>query len=389
MRIAIVVLGGTRRSKHGTPDADRVPTWVVGLTTRLMREHDVILITDLDDSSLPEPARSSRWRAGSLERRHLPRSVAADPLLGSTVRSFAAHIGEIRADVVHAVGELSGRVVDSMGWDCPAPLVWSAGTKAPRRRRGSSTTVWVPTRAEGVIAGTRAELDQLVAAGVQPHRAHLVPVRAWPPTAELEHPINTRVRIKRVCCLLDSDSRGAQAMVRALTDLPTMRLLVVGRGHSDEVASSARDVAVFARNLHVDGRVGVLTDAGDLSLALAMRQADAVALLSPGEPDLPALGTALVSGAVPIVLGGNGAEDLIEHGVSGVLLRTLDPRQLVATLRILDGDPGVRDTMATAARRRAREVYDGDALAAACVKVYRAAHSSRRSISPRARQEIR
>jgi glycosyltransferase involved in cell wall biosynthesis len=108
-----------------------------------------------------------------------------------------------------------------------------------------------------------------------------------------------------------------------------------------------------------------------------MREADVVACLSPGEPDVAALGAALVSGAVPIVLAGTGAEEIVEHGVSGVCLRTLDSRQLVAALRILDQDPDVRDTMAIAARRRAREVYEPDGLARTCVEAYRVAQRSR------------
>jgi glycosyltransferase involved in cell wall biosynthesis len=104
-----------------------------------------------------------------------------------------------------------------------------------------------------------------------------------------------------------------------------------------------------------------------------MRGADVVALMSPDRPDLPALGAALVSGGVPVVLAGTGAEEIVEHGVSGVCVRTPDARQLTSTLRILDLDPDVRNTMAVAARRRARELYDTDALAAACLEAYRSA----------------
>jgi D-inositol-3-phosphate glycosyltransferase len=272
---------------------------------------------------------------------------------------------------------VAGRVVESMGWDAPAPLVWSAGERVALPTRGPSVPRWTPHRAEAVLASTTVELDDLVRRGVPRDRTHCVPLRVWPSVAELNQPIGTRVRVRRVCCLLDDDSSGALAMVRALSRLPSMRLLVVGREGVDRSRSSARDVALLARHLHVDGRVGVLTDASESALELAMRQADVVALLSPLEPDVGALGAALVSGAVPVVLAGTGAEEVVEHGVSGVCVRTLDPRQLGSALRILDQDPDVRDTMAIAARRRAREIYEPDILARACVETYRVAQRSR------------
>lgn len=390
MKVSIVVLDETRHARGAGAARPALPTWVVGLVTRLIRDHDVTVITDLDDAALPDlTATSRRWVAGSLRRRSIPRSRSGDPLSDNVIRAVAGHIGQIDADVVHAVGGVAGRVVESMGWDAPAPLVWSAGNHVPRPLRGPSVPTWTPHRAEAVIASTTTELDALVERGVPRERSHLVPLRVWPSVAELGQPIGTRVRVRRLCCLLDDDPAGALAMVRSLVTLPDMRLLVVGRQSVDEARTSAREVTLLARNLHVDGRVGVLTDASESSLQLAMREADVVALLSPGEPDLPALGAALVSGAVPLVLGGNGADEVVEHGVSGVALRTLDVRQVASTLRILDRDPDVRDTMAIAARRRAREIYEADSLTAATVEVYLGARRSRIPVvSPARRGDI-
>ena len=386
MKVSIVVLDETRHLRGAAAARPALPTWVVGMVTRLIRDHEVTVITDLDDSALPDlTATSRRWVVGSLRRRAIPRQRSGDPLSDNVIRMLAAHIGEIDADVVHAVGGVAGRVVESMGWDAPAPLVWSAGDHVARPLRGPSVPAWTPHRAEGVIASTTTELDALVERGVPRERTHLVPLRVWPSASELGLPIGTRVRVRRVCCLLDEDSSGAEAMVRALVTLPEMRLLVVGRESVDPGRTAARAVTLLARNLHVDGRVGVLTDATDAALQLAMREADVVALLSPGEPDLPALGAALVSGAVPVVLGGTGADEVIEHGVSGVSLRSLDARQLTSTMRILDRDPDVRDTMAIAARRRAREVYEADAVTTACVEVYRRARRSRIPVASPAR----
>jgi hypothetical protein len=378
MRVSIVVLDESRHARSAGTERPALPSWVIGLVTRLVREHDVTVITDHDDAGLPDTtAVSRRWVAGSLHRRQIARARSGDPLSDNVIRSMADRIGQIDADVVHAVGQVAGRVVESMGWDAPAPLVWSPGDRAALPTRGPSVPHWTPLRAEAVLASTTVELDDLVRRGVSRDRARCVPLRVWPSVAELGQPIGTRVRVRRVCCLLDDDSSGALAMVRALSRLPHMRLLVVGRDGVDRSRTSARDVALLARHLHVDGRVGVLTDASDSALQLAMREADVVTLLSPAEPDLAALGASLVSGAVPVVLAGTGAEEIVEHGVSGVCVRSLDPRQLGSALRILDQDPDVRDTMAIAARRRAREVYEPDTLARTCVESYRAAQRSR------------
>jgi hypothetical protein len=374
LQVAVVVLDESRTGRGpGRPRA-ALPAWVVGLVVRLIRDHDVTVITDLDDSALPDvTALNRRWISGSLQRRPLPRPRSGDPWSENVVRSLADCIGRIDADVVHAVGSVAGRVVESLGWDAPAPLVWSAGDQVARAGRGMPLAPWVPRRAEAVIASTGQERDELVAQGVPVERITVAALRVWPPMAELSQPIGTRVRVRRICCLLDNDPSGVDAMVRALVNLPDMTLLVVGRATTEGTVAAARHVALLARNLHVDGRVSVLAEASGRSLELAMRGADVVALLSPDRPDLPALGAALVSGGVPVVPAGTGAEEVVEHGVSGVCLRTLDPRQITSTLRILDRDPDVRNTMAVAARRRARELYDTDSLAAACVDAYRTA----------------
>ena len=374
LHVAVVVLDESRTGRGTARPRAALPAWVVGLVARLIRDHDVTVITDLDDSALPDVAAlNRRWVSGSLQRRSLPRTRSGDPWSENVVRSLAGCIGEIRADVVHAVGGVAGRVVESMGWDAPAPLVWSASDHVARAGRGAATSTWIPRRAEAVIASTTVERDGLVADGVPADRIAVVPLRVWPTMSELGHPVGTRVRVRRICCLLDDDSSGVDALVRALVNLPDMRLLVVGRATAEGTVAAARRVALLARNLHVDGRVSVLAEASGRSLELAMRGADVVALLGPGRPDLPALGAALVSGGVPMALVGGGAEEIVEHGVSGVCLRSLDVRQLTSTLRILDRDPDVRNTMAVAARRRARERYDHDAIAAACVDVYRRA----------------
>lgn len=378
LRVAVVVLDESRTGRGPARPRPALPGWVVGLVMRLIREHDVCVITDLDDSALPDvTALNRRWISGSLQRRPLPRARSGDPWSENVVRSLAGCIGHIDADVVHAVGSVAGRVVESLGWDAPAPLVWSAGDQVTRGGRGMPLTPWVPRRAEAVIASTSHERDELVAQGVPAERIQVAALRVWPPMAELSQPIGTRVRVRRICCLLDSDPVGVDAMVRALVNLPDMRLLVVGRATTEGTVAAARHVALLARNLHVDGRVSVLAEASARSLELAMRGADVVALLSPDRPDLPALGAALVSGGVPVVLAGSGAEEIVEHGVSGVCVRSLDARQLTSTLRILDLDPDVRNTMAVAARRRARELYDTDALAAACLEAYRSARWNR------------
>lgn len=387
LRIAVVVLDESRSGRGAGRARPALPVWVVGLVLRLIRDHDVTVITDLDDSALPDvTALNRRWISGTLVRRPLPRPRSGDPWSENVVRALADCIGEIDADVVHAVGPVAGRVVESLGWDAPAPLVWSAGDQVTRAGRGMPLAPWVPRRAEAVIASTAREREELVAHGVPEQRIQVAALRVWPPMAELSQPIGTRVRVRRICCLLDADPSGVDAMVRALVNLPDMRLLVVGRATTEGTVAAARHVALLARNLHVDGRVSVLAEASGRSLELAMRGSDVVALLSPDRPDLPALGAALVSGGVPVVLAGTGAEEVVEHGVSGVCVRTLDARQLTSTLRILDRDPDVRNTMAVAARRRARELYDTDSLAAACVEAYRAARWHRIPVVLPARQ---
>ena len=374
MRISLVVLDEDRSARGAALPAPTLSPWVTGLVTSLVREHDVTIITDLDRSSLPDLAlRSRRWISGSLTVRDLPRRRAGDPLSASKVRGVARMIGEIDADVVHTVGVVAGRVVEAMGWDAAAPLVWSAGRRHESAERAPVLLDWTPSRAEAVIAATRHELDRHVALGVSPDRLSEVPLRVWPTAPPATDPVVRYGQVRRVLCLLDEDPAGTIAMVRALACLPHARCLVVSRRGADSSGRAAQAVAMLVHHLHLEERVTFLPGVTDLVLEQAMRQSDVVAILESGEPDLPAVGAALVSGAVALVRSGGGVEEVVEHGVSGVVLRTLDVRPLTTALRILDRDPGIRESMTVAARRRVREVYDPERLMAACLDVYEAA----------------
>ena len=262
-----------------------------------------------------------------------------------------------------------------MGWDAPAPLVWSASDHVALAGRGAPLVPWIAVRAEGGHRLDEVERDDLVAQGVPAGRIAVVPAAcladAWPSWGSRS--ARASGYAGSAACSTTTLA-GVESMVRALVTLPDMRLLVVGRAGAEGTVAAARRVALLARNLHVDGRVSVLAEAS-AAVAGACRCAGPTS--SPTSlPDAPTslrVGAALVSGGIPMVLAGNGAEEIVEHGVSGVCLRSLDVRQLTSTLRILDRDPDVRNTMAVAARRRARETYDHDTLAAACVDAYRRA----------------
>jgi glycosyltransferase involved in cell wall biosynthesis len=61
---------------------------------------------------------------------------------------------------------------------------------------------------------------------------------------------------------------------------------------------------------------------------------------------------AMAAGCVPVVIRRGGQPEIVEHGVTGFLWDT--PEELEACTLALVNDEGLRERMATAARRRAR-----------------------------------
>ena len=80
-----------------------------------------------------------------------------------------------------------------------------------------------------------------------------------------------------------------------------------------------------------------------------------------------ALGTVVVASAV------DGIPEVIENGISGILVPANDPQSLAAAIRGLMDDPAKRAALALAGQKRAREKFDIIRVSAELAAVYRSA----------------
>jgi glycosyltransferase involved in cell wall biosynthesis len=136
-----------------------------------------------------------------------------------------------------------------------------------------------------------------------------------------------------------------EAFARGLKDEPGWRLLLAGDGSLRE---SARE---RARHLGVADRVDFLGARADMPEILA--DCDVFALASDWEGSPMAVIEAMAAGLPVVATAVGGVPDLVENGVTGLLVSPGDPEALGGALLALSRDPQRRQALGAAARRRA------------------------------------
>jgi glycosyltransferase involved in cell wall biosynthesis len=142
---------------------------------------------------------------------------------------------------------------------------------------------------------------------------------------------------------------------------PDVRLLLVGDGDSRaewEAYASERGLAETARFLGFRSDVGPLIESFDVSVLSSDSEGTPLFVL-----ESMAHGTPVVSTAV------GGLPDLIEDGVSGLLVPQRDPGAMADALAAALDDPAMRERLATAARERLLE-FSIDQTAARFAELY-------------------
>jgi glycosyltransferase involved in cell wall biosynthesis len=146
---------------------------------------------------------------------------------------------------------------------------------------------------------------------------------------------------------------------------PTARLVLIGDG------PEARRLRALAGSLGIDAQVrfaGVAADASrllpalDLYASASRREGLPLALLEAMACGLPVAATR-VSGHV----------DVVEDGVTGVLVPPDDPAALGRAMDALVANPARREVMGQAGRRRAEECFAASRMAAETANLYRVA----------------
>ena len=150
--------------------------------------------------------------------------------------------------------------------------------------------------------------------------------------------------------------KGVDGLIRLLPRLPGTRLVVAGDGHARE------DLGHLARQSGVGERVIFLGDVAHRAVAGYLQQADAFVLNSTYE-GLPHVVLEAISAGVPVIAtdaGGTG--EVVENGVTGLLVPVGDAAALQAAIERLWREPALGRQLTAEAARRAQAHFDFDAM---------------------------
>lgn len=165
--------------------------------------------------------------------------------------------------------------------------------------------------------------------------------------------------------------KGLHVLLRALVELPGVRLLVVGTGPLQaELAALALSLGVFDRVAWLPGvaddELASILAAGDLYVlpAVARSEAFGIALVEAMAAGLPAVTTEV----------GSGTSWVNQDGVTGRVVPPDDPRALAGAIRDVLADEDRRAAMGAAAEARARAEFSSARMIQRVGRIYDEVH---------------
>jgi glycosyltransferase involved in cell wall biosynthesis len=146
-----------------------------------------------------------------------------------------------------------------------------------------------------------------------------------------------------------------------------IRLLIYGNGPlrqklQNEIASLGLESVITLSGLAHHTDLFAAVSAADVFAFPSLKEAFGLAAA-----EAMAVGTAVVASGV------DGIPEVVENGVSGILVPANDPQVLAAALRELKDDPCKRAALALAGQKRVREKFDISKVSAELAALYRTA----------------
>jgi glycosyltransferase involved in cell wall biosynthesis len=296
-------------------------------------------------------------------------AAALAPLLGRRADIVHVHLGEDLA--ILGLAALAARprrlpvvmtVHCSLAYtlkvfDIKTALLRTLGGAMERHavRHVAATLVYTERLADRMAGQLGAGSVQVMRRGVD--RA-LFAAPGEPPFARTADP--TVLFVGRV-----AHQKGVETLVDAAARLRTPRARVVLVGDGPDRAKVER----LVRRLGVEDRVHVTGFVPHDRIPAALAAADVVVLPSVYEE----LGTVLIEAlhaGVPVVASRvGGIPDVVEHGVTGLLVAPGDAARLAAALDVVLGDPALAERLGANAARRAPE-YDLEHVGAKIQALY-------------------
>ena len=248
-----------------------------------------------------------------------------------------------------------------------------ADVARPRTAARRHAAALAMRRADAFVANSQAAADDLVAVdGVDPAAVHVIRNAVLPPATDLL----ARDRIRagwgfgpRECvvgCVASLQSgKGLPELVAAALVVaerrPELRLVIVGDGplRGDlEQQITAHGLEQVVRLDHAFGDARPLYPGFDLVVQASDSESLPNAVLEAAAAGLPIVATAV-----------GGTPEILEDGLSGLLVPPRDPAALSAAIEGLAADPAARSRLGAAASIRAR-AFTPDVLAEATLSLY-------------------
>ena len=166
--------------------------------------------------------------------------------------------------------------------------------------------------------------------------------------------------------------KGHSTLIRAAALLrarwPSLALAVAGEDLSGEHPGYEPSLRELVAELGLQGAVHFLGQREDV--AGLMADGDVVVVPSEGEPFGRVALEAMALGRPVVATAGGGLAEVVEDGVTGLLVPQRDPPALAAAVDRLLSDRGLARAMGQAGRRRVRQRFDAHAHAREIVRLY-------------------
>jgi glycosyltransferase involved in cell wall biosynthesis len=320
---------------------------------------------DYDLVHIPSAVRGVRRESGI--------SAIAWALPGVAWSAFRLVRLAAKADVVYAntqkafvIGALAARIARR-------PLVWHLHdilSEAHFNRISTRIVVWLSKRlASRIIANSKATATALVKAGGDARKIEVI----WNgiDCAPFDDISATEVAACRASLNVGNAPiiglfgrlaawKGQHILIDALPDLPGVHALIVGaelygnQGYGNELIQRARDRGVSDRTHFLGFREDI---------PLLMRSVDVIVHTSTApEPFGRVIVEGMLAGRPVIAAAGGGPEEIIENGISGLIVPPADSGALAAAVSSALKPSPWRERMIENAKSRAQRLFSSDAM---------------------------
>jgi glycosyltransferase involved in cell wall biosynthesis len=222
--------------------------------------------------------------------------------------------------------------------------------------------------AADLIANSQATADAFIAAGGNRQKVHVIynGIEAAPFDAARLHADQHRANIRAQLSLGAepligvfgrlAEWKGQHVAIQAMTQLPEMRLLIVGSPLFGEDAYAA-SLKKLARDLGVESRVIFVEFRRDLPEWMQACDVIVHCSVSP-EPFGRVLVEAMLAGRPLVAARAGGALEIVEDGNTGLLTTPGDAPALANAIRRLIDNPALRQRLVTQALTEAKRRFD-------------------------------